>query len=103
MAKRTRIVEVEEPDQLPGFPHPRNTMALIGQDAALGRPSMATELGLGGAIAHFKALIDNASASIPECRGAEQLRHLVRLESERLVPVTMSDALLAANPAGVAA
>ena len=37
MAKRTRIVEVEEPDQLPGFPHPRNTMALIGQDAALER------------------------------------------------------------------
>jgi geranylgeranyl diphosphate synthase type II len=67
----------------------------VGQDVALGRPSVATELGLGGAVAHFKQLIENASASIPDCRGAEQLRTLVRLESERLVPVAMSNALLA--------
>ena len=37
MAKRTRIVEVEEPDQLAGFAHPRNTTTLIGQDATLER------------------------------------------------------------------
>jgi geranylgeranyl diphosphate synthase, type II len=65
-----------------------------GQDAALGRPSAASELGLGGALAHFNQLIANASTSIPECPGAAQLRHLVRLESERLVPVAMSEALL---------
>ena len=52
------------------------------------------ELGLCGAIHHFNQLIANASASIPECAGAESLRALVRMESERLVPLAMSQALL---------
>ncbi|PKO42331.1 MAG: geranylgeranyl pyrophosphate synthase [Betaproteobacteria bacterium HGW-Betaproteobacteria-3] len=66
----------------------------IGQDALLGRPTAAAELGLTGAIHHFNQLIANASASIPECAGADQLRELVRLESERLVPLAMSQALM---------
>lgn len=70
----------------------------VGQDVALGRPSAAIELGLGGAIEHFKRLIANASASIPECPGAAQLRALVQMESERLVPLSMAEALLHSRP-----
>jgi geranylgeranyl diphosphate synthase type II len=66
----------------------------IGRDAALLRPSAATELGLEGAIEHFDRLVAGAIAAVPDCPGAEQLRALVRLEAERLVPRTMAkDAL----------
>ena len=65
----------------------------VGRDVALGRPSAAIELGLGGALAHFKHLIEAAGASVPDCRGAAQLRALVAAESERLVPVAMAEAL----------
>ncbi len=61
-----------------------------GQDAALGRPSSAAELGLCGAIQLFDRLIAYASTAIPSCRGSAQLRTLVRLESKRLVPVSLT-------------
>jgi geranylgeranyl diphosphate synthase type II len=57
-----------------------------GRDVALHRPSSATELGLGGAIAHFDRLLARAVEAIPACAGAPALRALVRAESERLVP-----------------
>jgi len=62
----------------------------VGRDAALLRPSAAIELGLEGAIAHFDRLVALAIEAVPECRGSEQLRGLVRQESERLVPKTIS-------------
>jgi len=68
----------------------------IGRDVALVRPSSASALGLDGAIAHFDQLVAHAIAAVPECRGAEQLRALVRLEAERLVPTTMSEDLVRA-------
>jgi geranylgeranyl diphosphate synthase, type II len=58
----------------------------IGQDIALGRPSSATEQGLAGAIQHFDRLVACAIEAIPPCRGSAQLRDLVRMEAERLVP-----------------
>jgi geranylgeranyl diphosphate synthase type II len=58
----------------------------IGQDASLGRPSAAHQLGLTGAIEHFEGLVAGAMASIPNCAGAPRLRTLVKMESERLVP-----------------
>jgi geranylgeranyl diphosphate synthase, type II len=58
----------------------------IGQDVALGRPSVASELGLEGAMRVFQRLVAAATAAVPECRGAPMLRALVRAESERLVP-----------------
>ncbi len=61
-----------------------------GQDAALGRPSSAAELGLCGAIQLFDRLIAFASTSIPSCRGSAQLRTLVRLEAKRLVPLDLT-------------
>jgi geranylgeranyl diphosphate synthase, type II len=58
----------------------------VGQDTANSRPSSARELGLGGALDYFNALVTRVVASIPECRGAFQLQELVRSEAERLVP-----------------
>ena len=58
----------------------------IGQDVALGRPSVATEQGLSAAMRIFQRLVADAIAAVPECRGAPMLRALVRAESERLVP-----------------
>ena len=58
----------------------------IGQDVALGRPSVATEQGLDAAMRIFQRLVAGAISAVPECRGAPMLRALVRAESERLVP-----------------
>ena len=58
----------------------------VGQDVALGRPSAAIDLGLGGAIAYFEKLVQSAIDSVPECTSRELMRQLVRQESERLVP-----------------
>jgi geranylgeranyl diphosphate synthase type II len=65
----------------------------IGRDVALGRPSAASAKGLTGALRHFDRLILAAVEAVPDCRGAAQLRALVRKESERLVPKAMSDDL----------
>jgi geranylgeranyl diphosphate synthase type II len=59
-----------------------------GRDVALGRPSMARELGVPEAIRRFDRLVAGTAAAIPSCRGAAQLRALVTTESERLVPKT---------------
>ena len=58
----------------------------VGQDVALGRPSSAIDLGLGGAIAYFEGLVQSAIDSVPNCASRESMRQLVRSESERLVP-----------------
>jgi geranylgeranyl diphosphate synthase, type II len=75
-----------------------------GQDEAHARPSAARELGLCGAIEHFSHLIAQASASIPECKGANALRGLLRMEAERLLPKSLSEELvsLAAKTAKLA-
>ena len=57
-----------------------------GRDAALGRPSMVRELGVRAAIHRFDQLVAGTAEAIPACAGAEQLRALVHVESERLVP-----------------
>ena len=57
-----------------------------GQDAQHGRPSVALELGLGGAISYFENLIDRAVDSVPQVTSGDALRKIVRQESERLVP-----------------
>ena len=69
----------------------------VGRDVELGRPSSARELGLEGAIAHFEALFDRVVASIPECKGAEQLRALARSEAERMVPKSWAENLVPDN------
>ena len=57
-----------------------------GRDVALHRPSSASEMGLGGAIAHFDRLVAQAIEAVPECDGAALLRAIVRSDSARLVP-----------------
>ena len=64
-----------------------------GRDLALGRPSAAAAHGVLGAVEHFHGLIQNAADAVPDCRGARQLRALVRAESERLVPPAWCDQL----------
>jgi geranylgeranyl diphosphate synthase type II len=58
----------------------------VGRDAALGRPSAVTELGVDGAVARLERLVDEAVASVPDCREADQLRELVRMQANRLTP-----------------
>ena len=69
-----------------------------GRDIALGRPSSASEHGLSGAIQHFDRLVACAIEAIPPCRGAAQLRQLVHLESERLVPKSWCERVLNGEP-----
>ena len=77
---------------------PRVIGKSTGRDAALLRPSAAAELGLEGAIAHFDHLVARAIEVVPDCPGAEMLRTMVRMESERLVPKAMCEELIR-NPA----
>lgn len=58
----------------------------VGRDAALGRPSAATELGIARALRRMDELVDGAIAAIPDCPGAGGLEDLIRHESRRLVP-----------------
>lgn len=75
----------------------------IGQDVALGRPSAAREQGLVGALEHFDRLVACAIEAIPPCRGSAQLRQLVRMEAERLVPKSWSDSVHGLKSAPAAA
>jgi geranylgeranyl diphosphate synthase type II len=61
----------------------------IGQDLALGRPSVALDKGMDAALALFEALVQQAADAVPVCRGAPLLRALVRAEAERLVPPSL--------------
>ncbi len=58
----------------------------VGRDAALARPSAVGSLGVEGATRRLHDLIAQASASIPDCEGADDLRDLVRLMALRLAP-----------------
>jgi len=62
-----------------------------GQDAQHGRPSTAADLGLVGAVEHFRQLMASAIASVPTCPSQAALRQLVHAESERLLPQSASD------------
>ena len=64
-----------------------------GRDVALGRPSIARELGVRVAIRRFDELVASTAEAIPDCRGASQLRALVRVEAERLIPKAWSEEL----------
>jgi geranylgeranyl diphosphate synthase, type II len=61
-----------------------------GRDPMLGRPNAVAELGVAGAVARLDQLVAAAIASIPPCRGAEDLRQLVRSEARRLLPRSLS-------------
>jgi geranylgeranyl diphosphate synthase type II len=58
----------------------------VGRDAALGRPSAVAESGLAAALEHFGRLVDAAVDSVPAIAAAPQLRAMIRLEAQRLLP-----------------
>jgi geranylgeranyl diphosphate synthase type II len=58
----------------------------VGQDAALGRRSVARELGIEGAIQRLDLLVAAAVDSIPPCPGAAELRTLIQLQTQRFLP-----------------
>jgi geranylgeranyl diphosphate synthase, type II len=66
-----------------------------GQDAALGRPSSARELGLEGAMAEFHRLVQATLLTVPVCPGASQFRALIRHEANRLVPQQLMERVAA--------
>ncbi len=67
----------------------------VGQDGLHGRPNAVEALGIGGAVARLEALLADASASIPACRGERELRQLVALQGRRLMPRALADASVA--------
>lgn len=58
----------------------------IGRDAALGRPSAARELGLAGAVARLKGLVERAVSAVPACPRQDELRALIRLQAKAFLP-----------------
>ncbi|MFW5660083.1 MAG: polyprenyl synthetase family protein [Oceanicaulis sp.] len=62
----------------------------VGQDERLDRPSCVRQLGAAGAVARRKALVAEAAASVPECKGADMLRALVEAQAKRLVPKNLA-------------
>ncbi len=58
----------------------------VGRDAALGRPSTVTELGLEGAVRRLNELVEDAVRAIPPCAGDADLKELVRMQAVRLAP-----------------
>jgi geranylgeranyl diphosphate synthase type II len=62
----------------------------VGRDAALGRPNAALELGIDGAMARLKSLVEEAVAAVPPCPGAEELRDLIIVQTKRFVPKELS-------------
>ncbi len=60
------------------------------RDAALGRPSAVTELGLRGAIERVEGLVAAGVAAIPDCPGAHALRALLAAQSQRFLPKGLS-------------
>ncbi len=70
-----------------------------GRDRVLGRPNAVAAYGLPGAVARLDALVAEAVASIPPCRGGAGLRALVDAEARRLVPKSLPASLSAARAA----
>lgn len=67
-----------------------------GQDAHHHRPSAAADLGLRGAIDHFRHLMQQALHAIPDCPNRRFMRELVWHESERLLPHDANERLASA-------
>jgi geranylgeranyl diphosphate synthase type II len=61
-----------------------------GQDAAHGRPSAVQELGVAGATARLRRLVEDAIESIPSCSGSAGLRALIQKQASQFVPGEIS-------------
>lgn len=65
----------------------------MGQDVQHGRPSTAADLGLVGAVAYFRRLMQAAVDAVPACPSRDAMRQLVHSESERLLPQSACDSI----------
>jgi geranylgeranyl diphosphate synthase type II len=61
-----------------------------GQDAAHRRPNAVAQFGVDGAVSLLAGLAEAAIESIPACPGSADLRALIRLESQRLLPRSLA-------------
>jgi geranylgeranyl diphosphate synthase, type II len=57
----------------------------VGQDALLGRPSAALELGLSGAYARLEGLIGELGTEVPDCSGADAFRSWIEATCLKLL------------------
>lgn len=57
-----------------------------GRDSELGRPNAVAQFGLSGAIDWLKQRVAEATASIPDCAGADDLRATIFAEAQGLLP-----------------
>ncbi len=58
----------------------------VGRDAALGRPNAVAALGIDGAVGRLDALLSEGVESIPPCAGWSELRQIILMQAQRLVP-----------------
>ena len=65
----------------------------VHRDAALGRPTIAAELGLVAAMPLFDRLMADAQRCVPPGRGAAELQELIHREAQRLIPRKLVDEL----------
>lgn len=61
-----------------------------GRDKKLGRPNAVAELGLGGAVARLKSLLEEAVASVPPCPGMDELRAHILSQAKPYLPKEIS-------------
>ncbi len=57
-----------------------------GQDEALGRPNVVASLGVAGAAARLRGLIEQAASSVPDCIGRDTLCEHIRAQASRFLP-----------------
>ncbi|GAA0787154.1 polyprenyl synthetase family protein [Roseibium denhamense] len=57
-----------------------------GQDQLNGKPNVALELGVEGALKRLHELVHQAADAVPDCEGADMLQAMIRKEATRLMP-----------------
>lgn len=58
----------------------------VGQDAAFERPNAVAAFGVEGATVRLKSLIAEAVEAAPPCKGAREIKELVKFTAQRLAP-----------------
>jgi geranylgeranyl diphosphate synthase type II len=58
----------------------------VGQDRALGRPSIVEEVGVEAAVQRLRSLVEEGIDSIPSCPGGDLLKMLMFEEAKRFLP-----------------
>lgn len=66
--------------------HSASTGKPAFQDAALGRPNAASELGCDGALKRLNSILHDIDETIPDCPGRSKLVETVHLHTARLIP-----------------